>query len=125
MKKLKAKLLSQAGESLGEVLVTLLIAALALTMLASVIFTSSKVIAQSKTNMAAYYTENDKLENRSSNGNELEVSIQVRTSYEEAEDGSVIASWDDVNLLTSGTLEVTGYVNNRVQAKPVVAYSLS
>ncbi len=43
-----SKLKSEAGESLGEVLIALLIAALALTMLASVISTASGVINRSK-----------------------------------------------------------------------------
>jgi Tfp pilus assembly protein PilV len=65
MRKLKtmlgAKLKSQSGESLGEVLVALLIAALAMTMLASVITTTSRIIKQSKDDLKTYYDANDAL----------------------------------------------------------------
>ncbi len=63
MKKLKSslskKLKGNAGESLAEVLIALLIAALALTMLASVITTAAKTITQSKKQMDAYYAANE------------------------------------------------------------------
>ena len=52
-----ARLRSKAGESLAEVLIALLIAALALTMLASVINTTARIIRQSKASMTAYYTK--------------------------------------------------------------------
>ena len=54
-RKLMSKLKSEAGETLGEVMVALLIAALALTMLASAITSASRMITQSKTKMGSYY----------------------------------------------------------------------
>ncbi len=63
MKKLKLslskKLKGNGGESIAEVLIALLIAALALTMLASVITTAAKTITKSKEQMDAYYTANE------------------------------------------------------------------
>ena len=63
MKKLREslskKLKGNAGESIAEVLIALLIAALALTMLASVITTAAKTITKSKQQMDAYYTANE------------------------------------------------------------------
>ena len=60
-KKLTAKLKGNAGESLGEVLIALLIAALALVMLASVIDTSARIITRSKATMKDYYDASDEL----------------------------------------------------------------
>ena len=54
-RRLGAKLRSRAGESIGETLVSLLIAALALTMLAGAIASATKIITQSKAKMAEYY----------------------------------------------------------------------
>ena len=56
-----SKLKSEAGESLGEVLIALLIAALALTMLASVISTASNIINRSKTAVDRYYAATNEL----------------------------------------------------------------
>ena len=53
-----AKLRSQAGESIGETLVALLISALALLMLAGAISSAANMVRRSKTAMTAYY-END------------------------------------------------------------------
>ena len=65
MKRLRAnlskKLKGNAGESLAEVLIALLIAALALTMLASVISSAARMITQSKDTMANYFLANDAL----------------------------------------------------------------
>lgn len=73
MKKIKAslskKLKGNAGESLAEVLIALLIAALALTMLASVISSTAKMITQSKRKMSDYYTVNSELTTRSHDAN--------------------------------------------------------
>ncbi len=63
MKKLKSclskKLKGNAGESIAEVLIALLIAALALTMLASVITTAARTITRNKKQMDAYYAANE------------------------------------------------------------------
>jgi len=63
-KRLMKKLNSRAGESIAEVLVALLISALALVMLASMITASTRIITQSKTTMESYYAENNTLELR-------------------------------------------------------------
>lgn len=71
MKRLRAnlskKLKGNAGESLAEVLIALLIAALALTMLASVISSAARMITQSKDTMAKYYMANDALTTHKTN----------------------------------------------------------
>lgn len=57
-----AKLKSSAGESLAEVLLSLLIAALAMAMLASVISTTANIITRNKIAVAEYYSANNCLE---------------------------------------------------------------
>ncbi len=60
--KIFEKLHSKAGESIGEVLVALLISALALVMLASMITSSSRMIQNSRVKMEEYYRANSILE---------------------------------------------------------------
>ncbi len=63
MKRLKAKfaakLKGNAGESLSEVLISLLIAALAMTMLAYAISSTSRIVTKSKDKMEKYYLANE------------------------------------------------------------------
>ncbi len=63
MKRMKERILKKlrgnAGESLAEVLIALLIAALALTMLASVISSTAKMLTRGKLKMSEYYTANE------------------------------------------------------------------
>ena len=54
-RQIRAKLHSQAGESIGETLIALLISALALVMLAGAISSAANVITRSNTQMSKYY----------------------------------------------------------------------
>ena len=55
MKRVKDKLKSRRGDSIAEVLVALLISAVALVMLASMITTSTNLIRKSGAHLADYY----------------------------------------------------------------------
>ena len=55
------RLRDRRGESIGEVLVALLIAAVALMMLASLIATSTRLTRSSEERMQEYYTANENL----------------------------------------------------------------
>ncbi len=55
MRDIKNKLRSRAGESIGETLVALLIAALALLMLAGAVSSASKIVTRNKAAMEEYY----------------------------------------------------------------------
>ena len=72
MKRLKAriaaKLKGNGGESLAEVLISLLIAALAMTMLAYAISSTSRIITKSKEKMEKYYQANDVVTEQTSGG---------------------------------------------------------
>jgi len=63
MKRMKERILKKlrgnSGESLAEVLIALLIAALALTMLASVISSTAKMLTRGKLKMSEYYKANE------------------------------------------------------------------
>ena len=56
MKKIRSKLQSKRGESLSEVLIALLISALALTILASMISASSNIVMTSRRALENYYS---------------------------------------------------------------------
>ena len=59
--KIRTKLRSPRGETLGEVLVALLVAALAITMLAGAIGVSTRLVQKSKVVMNDYYLSNNDL----------------------------------------------------------------
>lgn len=61
-RKLKKCLRSQAGETIAEVLVALLVSALALTMLATMITSTVKMVDIGKTKMSQYYDDSKILE---------------------------------------------------------------
>ena len=61
----KSKIISQAGESIGETLVALLIAALALVMLAGAITTATRLVTTSTNSIKNYYSGNNEIEKRS------------------------------------------------------------
>lgn len=59
MRKIRSKLRNNLGESISETLVALLISALALTLLASMISSTLRMVTQSRTKMAEYYSANN------------------------------------------------------------------
>ncbi len=59
--RIRKKLRNQKGDSIAEVLIALLISALALVMLASMITSSANMITNSKDRMNAYYAESPNL----------------------------------------------------------------
>ena len=83
--RLSSKLKSTAGESIAEVLIALLIAALALTMLASVISTSARIITSSKAAMNAYYQKRNGLDaGTSTSGTPLTLQITKKLRSDSA-----------------------------------------
>jgi hypothetical protein len=83
--RLSSKLKSTAGESIAEVLIALLIAALALTMLASVISTSARIITSSKAAMNAYYQKRNGLDaGTSTSGTPLALQITKKLRSDSA-----------------------------------------
>jgi len=79
LKKIMAKKLnSKKGESLSEVLVSILVSALGLVILASMIISATNMIQRSRANMGEYYrTNNDNIEAISSEAHTGEVSFSL------------------------------------------------
>lgn len=101
----KKKLRSRAGETLAETLAALLIATIGLTMLASMITSSARLITKSRSVLSDYYTQNNELEKREGTADRFEIVVQ----YPETD-------------ISPETVEVSYYENNKVGASPVIAY---
>ena len=119
IKQVKQKLKSDAGESLGEVLIALLIASLALTMLASLISTYARMISQSKEKLEKYYAANEELNTRThdssknltTTGTGKEVTVTVKSG----DDGiGFLATGDDITAQY--------YDNKQFSNTDVIAY---
>ncbi len=115
MKQLGKKLRSRCGESIAEVLIALLIAALGLTLLAAMITSASRMIRMSKQNMEAYTATQNALVSRPSasindvitvdSGKKATVSTKLTEDYD-TDAGISVKSY---------TISVTG--------KSVIAYA--
>ena len=113
LEKLKQKLQSRAGESIGETLVSLLIAALALVMLAGAISASSGVIMKSRDKLNDYYSANE------------EASGVVKMTSGGSTVTDVITIEDNTGAISKQSFKVTYYKNDKFGKKTVVAYELS
>ena len=100
----KRKLLDRRGDSIGEVLVSLLISAVALVMLASMIAASTSLIMSSREKPEAYYQENNNL-----------------TRFV---DGASVSTGKLVYTAGSDTVEIPSvhYRSNALGGKTIVAY---
>lgn len=108
MEKIRKKLKNQAGESLAETLVSLLIAALALVMLAGAISSASGVIIKSRDKLDKYYSaneENDGVVRMASGGTP----------------GSMKMT-DSSGLVQDKTINIIYFKNDEFAKTPVVAY---
>lgn len=111
--KLKRKLHSQAGESIGETLVSLLIASLALVMLAGAISSSYNVIMKGRNQLNQYYSANEQpsgVVQMASGGSAVENGITIR---------------DSTGAISPRSCKVTYYKNDQFNGKTVVAYKSS
>lgn len=105
-----ARLRSRGGDSIAEVLVALLISAVALVMLASMISASASLIERSKATMAQYYAVN----------NALTLQADGDDALAEVKEGSaVFKDKDDTPVLN---VAVFYRANEQVKAHPVFAY---
>ena len=105
------KILSQAGESIGETLVALLIAALALVMLAGAVSASFGLIQKSRTKVNDYYSQTESLVNRTSSSTNDTISIADIT-YKD----------DNDNKVSGLSYEVYCYKNTEFNSIPVIGY---
>lgn len=104
MKKLLKKIKNRSGETIGETLVALLIASLALIMLAAAISTSTGIITKSSKKIDAYFEDsNDKLvkmtDTRSGNvilseeGSMVQIPVQVDYAQGELKNDEPVISF--------------------------------
>lgn len=94
------RLRGKGGESIAEVLIAVLISAVAMVMLASMIITAGKLVSDSRTKLTAYYAQNEALTKRESGSSatavlkkdEDSISYPVHYLYN-TEDTKVIVYW--------------------------------
>lgn len=94
LKKIKRK----DGETLVETLVALLIAAIGLTILASMITTTSRLVKTSKDKMDTYYSKNIALDNPSGTGTSKKVTVEFSGAGSPS-----VSETEYVSLFTNGT----------------------
>lgn len=109
----KTKLRATVGETIGETLVSLLIAAFAMLMLAGAVGAAANVITTSKNKMDAYYLADKNMAVKSSSG-----SVDVKVTLKN--DGTNTGVTDAL-----GEQEFTGklYKNDTFASKVVASYS--
>ena len=91
IKKIKDKIHSRNGETIGETLVALLISALALTMLAGAITAGSNMIKASKDKIAAYYTQAESMASLPDTANSS-VKISVTDGFSQTANVGLVAN---------------------------------
>ena len=105
------KLRSNAGETIGETLIALLISALALVMLAGAISSTANMITASDRQMGKYYDGDDNLVKQTTPGGDpLTVTLTGK-----------IGTIKTIEIHTS---KIRWYKNDAFANKPVVAYKL-
>ena len=118
--RVKNKLGSNAGESLAETLVALLISALAIVMLAGVISASSNIITKSEKKLEVYYGANNELTT-------LSDGLASTSGIAEKISGKHIIITQTASgsgEATAITVPVDMYKNGAFTKKPVYAYTV-
>lgn len=108
MEKLKKKLNSQSGESLAETLVSVLIAALALVMLAGAMTAASGIVNRSK----------EKLEGEDGYYAQIETLMKLESGTE----GSMKISSTGSDSSLDQSVEIVYNINESFDNTPVIAY---
>lgn len=111
--KIFKRLKSKSGETIGEVLVALLISSLALLMLAGAITSSTNLVEKSRKNQEKYYAANDYL-----NGD----------SDSTPEEGTIVQGSGTVTIgndINQESVSVNLYVNTAFGRTPVAIYEKS
>ena len=103
------KIKSQVGESIGEVLVALLISSIGLTLLAMMVSSSSRMVERSKSTVHDYVLQSNVLEDQSGDG----------TS------GTLSFSCDSTAKITDGSddsIKIEYYTNEVIGSQKVISY---
>gem|GEM_PF-1497885 len=128
MKTILNKLNNRRGESIAEVLVALMISALALVLLASMISTATSLVTNSRSKMAEYYGANTVLSSKESGAQSSSaVTLDVIQIEQRNTDGEVhtvesVISGGYRIASSSEELKLTYYVNGESAGIPVISY---
>ena len=98
------KLKSSSGESIAETLVSVLIAAFALLMLAGTINTASNLITKSQDTLKQYYTANNKLERGEEGPSTTTKNVTITGDDGRLSGNSYLATVYQNDVLGSGTV---------------------
>ncbi|MBR2528032.1 MAG: hypothetical protein IKE58_06155 [Blautia sp.] len=109
---MKKKLNSQAGETIAETLISLLIAALALVMLAAAMSTSSGIIVRSREKLDEYYS-----------ANEEDSGVVIKKIGAGIGTGDIIVT-DSSSVIKEQNYPITYFKNDQFSKKPVIAYEM-
>ena len=127
MKKMKSRLRSQKGESIAEVLIAVLLSAVALTMLASMISATSKMVIRSRNLTKEYVQQNNLLVEKGTPTRTGSVEIELLNA--QTDSWSPIKLYDDGNNNGSDAtgdettaISVQYYINSRVGNVSVTSY---
>ncbi len=121
MEKAKRRLWENRGETIAETLISVLIGALALVMLAGSITSSSNLVNRSKHMVSQYIDLNEKLVERPES---LEGEAQGHMGSTTISFTEETGWSDEAAKMTIQPVEVTYYQNETFQNKPVVMYHL-
>lgn len=118
--KVLRRLGSRSGETIAETLVALLIAALALVMLASAIYTGQHIIERSQDKYTEYYAANEQIVRLQKDAGDSKTQKDTATIAVNTGDGS-----GDTGILTGQIFTVNvDTITNNVFKKPVTAYKV-
>jgi Rod binding domain-containing protein len=125
MKKLRSRLRSKKGESIAEVLVAVLLSAIGLTMLATMISATSKMVIRSRNLTKEYVEQNNQLVEKADTSTRTG-SVQVRRVDDDSSVATPIRLYDDPTANEEDAsyfdIPVKYYVNSRVGNVEVTSY---
>lgn len=110
------KLAEKAGESIAEVLVSLLISTVALTMLAGMITSASRIVLKSDISVQQYVEQGNGLVQFAGSGEDGTATISIKSSGDVYVDRKLTDETD--------TVPVTCYVNSAIGNVNVTAYKV-
>lgn len=122
MKKMKSRLRSKKGESIAEVLVAVLLSAIGLTMLATMISATSKMVIRSRNLTKEYVEQNNQLVEKKDGTPTRTGSVQVRRVDSTSPDGTPIKLYGVPTANEDYSIPVKYYVNSRVGNVEVTSY---
>ena len=103
------KMEGQGGESIGEVLVALLISSIGLTLLAMMVSSSSRMVERSKSTVHDYVLQSNVLEDQSGDGTSGVLSFSCDSTTKIADD-------------STAPIDIEYYTNEVIGSQKVISY---